>query len=225
MDASRLRSCFLNGGNTRPGCKRQRHVVGKRLRPARRWIGPIHSKRRGNGGQPPKIPRAWKDSAHRRALPCHRSCFRNGGITPPGCKRQRHAVWEMASPGVPMDWADLFEAPQKYGHTPTVLRVWETTKAVLSHRTRQTTILRSARRQRQAANAFAHPWVLYAGKALSAFAEVSPHAVDFACAQNKGAAGEEAMKEIPPKGGWASLPGAIRETRGPAICLTHGVGI
>ncbi len=47
---------------------------------------------------------------------------------------------------------------------------------------------------------FAHPWVLYAGKALSAFAEVSPHAVDFACAQNKGAAREEAMKEIPPQG-------------------------
>lgn len=147
-----MRSCFQNGGTALPGCKRQRHVVGKRLRPARRWIGPIHSKRRGNGGQPPKIPRAWKDSAQRRALPCHRSCFRNGGITPPGCKRQRHAVWEMASPGVPMDWADLFEAPQKYGHTPTVLRVCETTKAVLSHRTRQTTILRSARRQRQAAN-------------------------------------------------------------------------
>ena len=36
---------------------------GKCLRPAHRWIGSIHPKRRGNGGNAPKIPCAWEDSA------------------------------------------------------------------------------------------------------------------------------------------------------------------
>ena len=197
-----MRSCFQNGGTALPGCKRQRHVVGKRLRPARRWIGPIHSKRRGNGGQPPKIPRAWKDSAQRRALPCHRSCF-----------TQRSTVrQDVSAKGMPFGkrlrparcWIGRFirsaaeiwtdpEGSTRLGDDQS--RSFSQNKANHDFALREAT---TAGRQH-----FAHPWVLYAGKALSAFAEVSPHAVDFACAQNKGAAGEEAMKEIPPKGGWA----------------------
>ncbi len=41
--------------------KRQRHVVGKRLRPAYRWIGPIYSKRRRNMD----IPRRFYASVRR----------------------------------------------------------------------------------------------------------------------------------------------------------------